>query len=143
MKRIIQDAAILGAGYYLGKKRALRRTLGPMIGGIGKLPRLKKVEFWAKEWFHKSAGNSYFVVKVFVNDKFVGQSDSMEYGYGDQYQVAGMKILKSVGYLRGVNLNKIPGPKRYFRERGVKTSFHKNDVKRERDLKAFLNEDIQ
>ena len=90
---------------------------GKKIIGIGALPKMKKVEFWAKEWFQKSYGNSYFAVKVYVNDKLIGTSP-IKYGYGSQYEQEGMEILKKAGYLRGV---KATMPSRYFRERkGVK-----------------------
>lgn len=106
------------------------------IAGLGALPKMKKVEFWAKEWFQKSGGNSYFVVKVYVNDKIVGTSQ-VRYGYGSAYEEEGMKILKKAGYLRGV---KAIMPSRYFRERaGVKYTGSINSVKRERDLKDFAN----
>ena len=106
------------------------------ITGIGALPRMKKVEFWAKEWTQKSTGNSYFAVKVYVNDKLVGTSQ-IRYGYGSQYEQEGMKILKNAGYLRGV---KAEMPSRYFRERaGVKYTGSINSVNRERDLKDFAN----
>lgn len=106
------------------------------ISGLGALPKMKKVEFWAKEWFQKSAGNSYFAVKVYVNDKIVGTSP-VRYGYGSAYEEEGMKILKKAGYLRGV---KAEMPSRYFRERaGVKYTGSINSVKREKDLKDFAN----
>lgn len=106
------------------------------LGGIGALPKMKKVEFWAKEWFQKSYGNSYFAVKVYVNDKLIGKS-SVKYGYGSQYEQEGMEILKKAGYLRGV---KATMPSRYFRERaGVKYSGSISEVRRERDLKDFAN----
>lgn len=104
--------------------------------GLGALPKMKKVEFWAKEWFQKSAGNSYFAVKVYVNDKIIGTSPVM-YGYGSAYEQEGMKILKKAGYLRGVKANM---PSRYFRERaGVKYSGSINSVQKQRDLKDFAN----
>ena len=104
------------------------------LGGIGAMPKMKKVEFWAKEWFQKSYGNSYFAVKVYVNDKLVGES-GMTYGYGTQYEDEGMKILKKAGYLRGV---KASMPRSYFRQRkGVKYVGSISTVKTERALKEF------
>ena len=104
------------------------------LGGIGALPKMKKVEFWAKEWLHKSAGNSYFAVKVYVNDKLVGESRMM-YGYGTQYEDEGMRILKKAGYLRGV---KASMPRSYFRQRqGVKYVGSISSVKTEKLLKEF------
>ena len=106
------------------------------IVGLGGLPKMNKVEFWAKEWFQKSYGNSYFAVKVYVNDKLIGTS-KIEYGYGSQYEQKGMDILKKAGYLRGV---KATMPSRYFRDRkGVKYTGSISEVSRERDLKDFAN----
>jgi len=105
-----------------------------LLGGIGALPRMKKVEFWAKEWFHKSAGNSYFAIKVYVNDELIGESP-MQYGYGRAYEQEGMNIMRRKGYLRGV---KASYPSSYFKGRMVKYIGHLNSVKTQKELKDFV-----
>ena len=103
---------------------------------MGRIAKVKSIEFWAKEWFQKSMGNSYFNVKVYVNDKYIGQS-GMTYGYGSQYEQEGIGILKENGYLKDMGL--FQGLSYYCRENNIELTRNISSVKRQRDLKDFIN----
>lgn len=103
---------------------------------MGRKAKLKKIEFWAKEWFQKSYGNSYFNVKVYVNDKYIGQS-GMTYGYGSQYEQEGTGILKEKGYLEDKGM--FQGLSSYCRENNIELIRNISSVTRQKDLKAFIN----
>jgi len=95
---------------------------------------ITKIELYAKEWFQKSYGNSYFNVKVYVNDIYVGQS-GYEYGYGSQYEQAGEEILVDAGYIKLGMFQRLPA---YCRENNIELIRNISSVRRERDLKAFI-----
>jgi hypothetical protein len=55
------------------------------------------VDVQAKEWFDKVNGNSYFAIRVTVNYGLKSEQtfvDSMQYGYGDQYEYEAFKLLQ-------------------------------------------------
>ena len=60
--------------------------------------QVKTIDIQAKEWFHKSAGNSYFAGIITVN---YGMSDQpiyempFQYGYEEQYICEALSILKA------------------------------------------------
>lgn len=54
--------------------------------------KVKKVEIWAKEWFDKRFGNSYFSAQCFVNDEFV-LAIPFQNGYGFQFEFTALKEL--------------------------------------------------
>ena len=63
--------------------------------------RLHTIEVIAKEWFDKSAGNSYFSARITLNDKHVIKLP-FQYGYGSQFEYAATDAL---GPYLGLNLN--------------------------------------
>jgi len=58
---------------------------------------IKTIDIQGREWFDKTDGNSYFSARVTVN---YGMKDAItffiefEYGYGDSYIYAAIKILQ-------------------------------------------------
>ena len=64
-------------------------------GGINKR-RLKKgdtVYVAGKRHTNKSLGNTYHTVRVYVNDRLIGKTESPVYGYENSYLDTGRKIL--------------------------------------------------
>ena len=64
-------------------------------GGINKR-RLKKgdtVYVAGKRHTNKSLGNTYHTVRVYVNDRLIGKTESPVYGYENAYLDTGRKIL--------------------------------------------------
>lgn len=58
--------------------------------------KVKTIDIIALEWFDKANGNSYFAGNVTVNYGMKTEKTypiPFQYGYGDQYQYAGMYIL--------------------------------------------------
>ena len=66
---------------------------------------IKTIDVQAKEWFDKVNGNSYFAGLVTVN---YGMEDVKEfimpfqYGYGNQYEQEGLKLVKEAYNLDSV-----------------------------------------
>jgi len=64
--------------------------------------KVNTIDINAKEWFDKVNGNSYFAANVTLN---FGQQDQInivlpfQYGYGDSYQFAAMKVLNEQNYI--------------------------------------------
>ena len=56
-----------------------------------------KIIITAKEWFDKINGNSYFAVKIELENETLFIPFS--YGYGDSYYYATMKLLSKENYL--------------------------------------------
>jgi hypothetical protein len=101
------------------------------------MEKINKIEFWAREWFQKSYGNSYHNVKVYVNDKYIGQS-GYTYGYGDQYEQSGKEVLKENGYLKDKGF--FQSIYTYCRNNDIEFVRGITAVKREKDLKDFINQ---
>lgn len=99
------------------------------------MAKITKIELEAVEWFQKSYGNSYFNVKVYVNDIYVGQS-GYTYGYGSQYEQAGEEILVDAGY---VKLGMFQSLSRYCRENNIDLVRNISSVNRKKDLMAFIS----
>ena len=64
-------------------------------GGIG----VKTIDVFAKEWFDRANGNSYFAGYVIVNYKMADTREFpmiFQYGYGDHYiDIAGQELVKA------------------------------------------------
>jgi len=63
--------------------------------------KLKQIEVHAKEWFCKSAGNSYFSARVILNSDFDDRKTLLvpfQYGYGDYYLTAAKETLIKAGF---------------------------------------------
>ncbi len=59
--------------------------------------QVKTIDIQAKEWFHKSAGNSYFAGVITVNhlkDNEMTFKMPFQYGYDEQYIHEALTILK-------------------------------------------------
>lgn len=59
--------------------------------------QVKTIDIQAKEWFHKSAGNSYFAGVITVNYGMSNQHAyemPFQYGYDEQYIHEALTILK-------------------------------------------------
>lgn len=103
------------------------------VGTRGDLvPRINKLEFQAKRWFQKTYGNTYFAVKVYVNDALVYTSP-VEYGYERQYETDAANALAEMGF--DVPKGHMMGY--WARENGIEFISNAVDVKTERELKAF------
>lgn len=102
------------------------------IGSIGSTKsKLKKVLFQARRW-QDSSGNTYHVVDVYVNGRYLDQS-KVTYGYGRQYEQTGAKILAENGYYPRA-LKNVYNVYDFFRKRGIQFEAEHKDVKRKRDL---------
>jgi len=85
-------------------------------------------------------GNTYHSTEVFVDGKLIGKED-FAYGYENQYQETGLKILQEKGYFNTTNEHLSSGIKKdgydfrmYARENPSKVMFVVNDVSRKKDL---------
>ena len=96
-----------------------------------------KIEIQGCRWLHKTYGNIYHAVKCFVDDKLVYTSKDYEHGYGEQYIVSGLRELVKLEIL-----TKEEGD--YFKRRELEKKYGLEcsviDVKRKKDLKAWMNE---
>jgi len=104
-------------------------------GGSIKKPRLKKgdkVEMVGKRWFQRSYGNTYHTVKVYVNDKLIGETENSHYGYDEQFLQTGLDILFK-HYLPPYKWNG-SRPAWTLKNYGIKFDYDYTDVARERDL---------
>lgn len=63
---------------------------------------IKTIDITAKEWFDKSAGNSYFSAVVVINWQLPGETTfklPFQYGYGDHYKDMVMRELLKRGII--------------------------------------------
>lgn len=96
---------------------------------------VKKIEVIGYRWFQKSYGNTYHVVKVYINDE-PAYISPMTYGYGDQYAQTAFDWLAESGTIP--TPDGIVTPRIYIQDKlGIEYIYHSYDVKRERDLKAL------
>lgn len=65
---------------------------------------MRVIEINAKEWFDKSAGNSYFSAKINIDGKEVGILP-FQYGYGDHYVDMASKWLEENNYIKSESEN--------------------------------------
>ena len=94
--------------------------------------QVKTIDVNAREWFDKVNGNSYFAGSVTVN---FGYPDSFnlnmpfQYGYGDSYTYAAIKLLNEAGYTEAKWLQDLRNQNiilRYNIQRGCKKRDLKN-----------------
>lgn len=103
-------------------------------GGINKL-RLKKgdtVYVAGKRHTNMSLGNTYHTVRVYVNDRLIGKTESPVYGYENAYLDTGRKILfekynKPYGF-------EIDSPLSKLKEKNVKFLYSVKDYKTKKEL---------
>jgi len=55
---------------------------------------IKRIELFAREWYDKTYGNSYFACEIYVNDELV-HTLPFQYGYGNHYEDMANKWLKA------------------------------------------------
>lgn len=102
------------------------------IGGIGATgKKVKSVRFDARKW-QDSFGNTYHVVDVYVNGRYL-DSSKVTYGYGNYYEITGAKVLSENGYYPRA-LNNVSNVYSFFRKRGIDFDSNSEFVKRKRDL---------
>jgi len=69
--------------------------------------KIKTIDVYAKEWFDKVNGNSYFSARVIMNYQLKNESAffiPIQYGYGDHYRYIAYQELKNKGYVpKGAN----------------------------------------
>ena len=71
-------------------------------------PRIMTLDVEAKEWFDRSAGNSYFSAVVTVNCGMMSEQSltvPFQYGYGDHYRDTAFKALQNQRIIKGVEKN--------------------------------------
>jgi|SRR5882762_2832018 len=83
------------------------------------MKNIKTLDIKAKEWFDKSAGNSYFSAQITID--FALDSEKtiyvpIQYGYGDQYLYEALRQLQTAGLLDD---KPIYSPSRYCREHNI------------------------
>ena len=61
-----------------------------------KLKKIKSLHISAQRWFHKTYGNTYHSVTVFVNGETL-RADFV-YGYGEQFFQTAQALLEKAGY---------------------------------------------
>ena len=87
------------------------------------------LEVNAKEWFDKSAGNSYFSANITMDDKTVAIL-SFQYGYDDHYLDMANEKLDIIGLIdnprKGVNEMREP-LWRYCQNNNIKLISHKQE----------------
>lgn len=68
------------------------------INRMGEDRKIKTVEVYAKQWFDKANGNSYFSAHVIV-DRGTDTEKTLlvpfEYGYGSQYEYSAFQAIKN------------------------------------------------
>ncbi len=95
---------------------------------------VKTIDIYAKEWFDKSAGNSYFSANVIVNYKLPDEMDiylPMQYGYDTAYIDQAFRKLIKDGILNDVEENEVYWRYCDRKEIVLRTSKQENCKKRE------------
>ena len=80
----------------------------------------------AKRWFQKSYGNTYHIVKAFVNGEEVVISD-ISYGYDNHFLTTAADLLRAKGY-------EVPENNGKAYSMMAKFPYTVEDVKRKKDL---------
>ncbi len=65
--------------------------------------QIKTLDIHAKEWFDRSAGNSYFSACININYGMKSQVNVLipfQYGYGDHYKDMALKELIKQGFIK-------------------------------------------
>jgi len=65
--------------------------------------RLENVTVTVKMWLDKTPGNTYHSVKICHDERLLAQCD-FSYGYGEQYKVTALELLKKKGLFVNVDL---------------------------------------
>ncbi len=96
-----------------------------------------KIKILGCRWFQKTHGNTYHAIKCFVDDELVYTSKDYEYGYENQYIESGLRELVKLKILPMKEGESFP-----YRELEKKYGLECSviDVKRKKDLKAWMNE---
>lgn len=93
--------------------------------------KVNTIDINAKEWFDKVNGNSYFAANVTLN---FGQPDQInivlpfQYGYGDCYQYAAIKVLNEQNFINVKYLQDL-------RENGIIVRYNIQRNCKQRELK--------
>ena len=92
------------------------------------MKKIKTLVIRGRRWFQKSYGNTYHTVSIVVNGHIL--KSSIKYGYGNQYLVTAIDLIRENGYDISEN---------DFEALRMLKSFCKNeyevvDVKRKREL---------
>lgn len=104
-----------------------------------KLEDVKTVDVTAKEWFDKSAGNSYFSAVVTLNYGMSGAESipvPFQYGYGSSYQDAALEAIKDHLELGEID-RKNNVLWRWCEENGIILRSNKMENCKKRDAKAW------
>jgi len=96
-----------------------------------KLPDFKRVLLVARRWRHRTYGNTYHSVSIYLDGRFVHKI-SFSYGYGDQFKITAAVWLIENGYLGLVK----PGQfcLTTLSEKGIELDYDVVDVARRSDL---------
>lgn len=100
--------------------------------------KIKTIDIQAKEWFDKSAGNSYFSAIVTIN---FGLDDEkivkvpFQYGYDNAYQYESLRQLQMDGVIS--NDVTIYSPSKYCRENGIELRTSKIENCTKSAVKSF------
>lgn len=98
---------------------------------------MKTLDVQAKEWYDKSAGNSYFSVLITIDFGYPTQREiklPFQYGYESQYEFESLKTLIERGYFKknaGTSLSRV------CREAGVILNSSKLEKCKQKDVKAW------
>jgi len=101
----------------------------------------KEITISARRWFSWHYGNTYHVVRIWVDDEVVRCSDIM-YGYGEQYLQTAHEMLQEAGYYPRTDDNEadwwvFQGDRRGYNEDSPMFYIAVHDVKRKKDLKRW------
>lgn len=102
---------------------------------------IKTIDITAKEWFDKTAGNSYFSARVTINFGMPDQRTlflPFQYGYGEQYIHASAKELQKQGLIADKDEALVFW--RYAEEHEVIMRTTKYSAQRKRDVIAWGRE---
>lgn len=87
------------------------------------------LEVNAREWFDKSAGNSYFSAVIILDDEIIAELP-FQYGYGDHYLDMASEKLDKLGVIdnprKGQNEMRLPLWS-YCRDNNIKLIAHKRE----------------
>lgn len=94
------------------------------------------IEVQAKEWFDKVNGNSYFSVKVYLDDKSVATLP-FQYGYGSHYEDQAKQALKDTFKGMGIEYGEYDALFRICNDNNIKLVSYKQEKCLKRDVVAF------
>jgi hypothetical protein len=97
---------------------------------------IRSLSIFGREWFRKSAGNSYQTAEIYINGEFWNKTE-MQSGYGEHFETIASEELEKAGLLPGLKKYNNGGRERlrlYCERFGIEYIQLKTDVEREKDL---------